>query len=50
METQSSRVTSVNWEQLVVLEAQRAETCPDLEAGLGVLWRGAQPRTLQFML
>ena len=42
-------VPLVNWEWLAVLEAQRAETCPDLEAGLGALRRGAQPRTLQFI-
>ena len=49
--TPSGGVTRVhaNWERLVVLEAQRAEMCPDLEAGLGALWRGAQPRTLQFI-
>jgi len=38
-----------NWEWLGVLEAQRAEMRPDLEAGLGALWRGSQPRPLQLI-
>jgi len=40
----SGEVACVNWGWLAVLEAQRAETCPDLEARTG---SSAEGRTTQ---